>query len=81
MNTQSLGQTEPPHWQRVREERLQLFERVIKLRAFLGSATARTSIASEHIRLLELQLKAMQEYQNLLSARIELWEKEKDTQK
>lgn len=66
---------EPAHWQRVRDERWQLSERIIKLRSFLGSAAAfpahETTVLSEQTRLLEKQLDVMLEYQNLLDTRLQ----------
>lgn len=77
MNTQPLEQTKPPHWQRVREEREQLSERVVKLESFLDGESS-LSISSEH---LSLQLAIMKQYEGVLGDRLDLWEKEKAAQK
>ena len=58
MNAQSLNRTEPPHWQRVRDEREQLSKRVNKLESFL-KGEASLSIAADHLILLRLQLAIM----------------------
>lgn len=80
MNTQPLEQTKPPHWQRVREEREQLSERVVKLESFLDGESS-LSISSEHLSLLRLQLAIMKQYEGVLGDRLDLWEKEKAAQK
>lgn len=67
---------EPPHWQRVREERAQLSERIDKLESFLCSSNA-LRVASHHLILLRLQLAIMKQYEGVLGDRIDLWEKER----
>ena len=63
---------EMPDWlQRVEDELKEVDERLVKLRTFLGVARPR-GISAAALMLLERQLKAMDEYRDILFLRISL---------
>jgi hypothetical protein len=59
----------PDYLKRVVEERDQLHERLVKLRAFLNS-TAFTQIADDEQRRLNLQAMYMTDYERVLDERL-----------
>jgi hypothetical protein len=59
----------PDYLKRVVEERDQLHERLVKLRAFLNS-TAFTQIADDEQRRLNLQAMYMTDYERVLNERL-----------
>lgn len=64
---------EIPDWlQRVEDELKEVNERLVKLRTFLGVARTPGKISAAPLMLLERQLKAMDEYRDILFLRISL---------
>lgn len=65
-----------PHEQRVLDEKEALDEKLSKLKAFTGTETF-SNLDEQNTTLLLKQVDAMQQYSDILAARIELFPKEK----